>query len=73
MDGRTTAEFLEGQSHFCGGCGLDMAHVGFDDWPRFTLDQLPQLIGSRVVGGDLSGDIGQIVIDGPRWIRTCGQ
>ena len=47
-----------------------MSHVGSHDRPALFLNQLPQLIRTRVIGCYLSRHIGEVVLHRARRIRT---
>ena len=56
--------------HLLLGGGLDVSHVGFDHGKGISLDEAEQILGSLLVGGDLGGDVGEIVVEVPRRERA---
>ena len=52
----------QGQPHLLRGRPLNMLHVGGHDRERIAIDQFAELPDSQLIGRDLGGDIGQVVL-----------
>ena len=55
------------------GVVLDVPHIGLDHRKTIMGDHFPQLVRAGFVGGDLGGEIGQILLDVAAGIGAGGQ
>lgn len=53
----------QGQPHLRRGGDLNVPHVGLDDIERLLLDQFRQQSHADIVGGDLSSNVREVVVD----------
>jgi len=69
----TGRERLQRGAHLRFGGLLNVSHVGQRYTERVSLDHALQVLYALIVGGDLRGNVGQIIGDAARWMAARSQ